>query len=105
MVWVGRDLKDHLVPAPLPERGHLPPDQVFGSSEPRFTGSMVRSVRRSGEEGFPSPGTISLLSGERINAALGFGQAELCRVCEQGGEEGSGSSLGPSLPISQVCQR
>ena len=27
MVWVGRDLKDHLVPTPLPGQGHPPLDQ------------------------------------------------------------------------------
>jgi len=27
MVWVGRDLKDHLIPIPLPWAGTLPPDQ------------------------------------------------------------------------------
>ena len=28
MVWVGKDLKDHLVPIPCPGQGHLPLDQV-----------------------------------------------------------------------------
>ena len=32
MVWVGRDLKDHLVPTPCHEQGHLPLDQVAQSS-------------------------------------------------------------------------
>jgi len=31
MVWVGRDLKDHLVPTPCPGQGHLPLDQVAQS--------------------------------------------------------------------------
>jgi len=31
MVWVGRDLKDHLVPPPLPWQGYLPLDQVVQS--------------------------------------------------------------------------
>jgi len=29
MVWVGRDLTDHLVPTSCQEQGHLPPAQVF----------------------------------------------------------------------------
>jgi len=32
MVRVGRDLKDHLVPTPCHEQGHLPLDQVAQSS-------------------------------------------------------------------------
>ena len=28
LVWVGRDLKDHLVPTPSHRQGHLPPDQA-----------------------------------------------------------------------------
>jgi len=32
MVWVGRDLTDHLVPTPCHEQGHLPPAQVAPSS-------------------------------------------------------------------------
>jgi len=32
MVTVGRDLKDHLVPNPCHEQGHLPLDQVAQSS-------------------------------------------------------------------------
>jgi len=31
MVWVGKDLKDHLVPNPLPRAGSLPPDQAAQS--------------------------------------------------------------------------
>jgi len=31
MVWVGRDLIDHLVPTPLHGEGHLPLDQVAQS--------------------------------------------------------------------------
>ena len=31
MVWVGRDLKDHLIPAPCHEQGHLPLHQVAQS--------------------------------------------------------------------------
>jgi len=31
MVWVGRDLKSHLVPIPCHEQGHLPPEQVAQS--------------------------------------------------------------------------
>jgi len=27
MVWIGRDLLDHLIPTPLPWAGTLPPDQ------------------------------------------------------------------------------
>ena len=30
-VWVGRDLKGHLIPAPCHRQGHLPPDQVAQS--------------------------------------------------------------------------
>jgi len=32
MVWVGRELKDHLVPNPCRKQGHLPLDQVAQSS-------------------------------------------------------------------------
>jgi len=32
MVWVGMDLKDHLVPSPCHEQGHLPLDRVAQSS-------------------------------------------------------------------------
>jgi len=32
MVWVGRNFKDHLVPSPCHEQGHLPLDQVAQSS-------------------------------------------------------------------------
>jgi len=31
MVWVGRDLKDQLIPTPCHGQGHLPPDQVAPS--------------------------------------------------------------------------
>jgi len=32
MVWVGRDLEDHLVPTPCHEQGHLPPAHAAQSS-------------------------------------------------------------------------
>ncbi|EOA93912.1 hypothetical protein Anapl_14400, partial [Anas platyrhynchos] len=31
LVWVGRDLKDHPVPAPCHGQGHLPPAQAAQS--------------------------------------------------------------------------
>ena len=53
MVWVGRDLKDHLVPTPCHGQGHLPPDQVAQSpSKPgleHFQGGDIHSF--SGQPG------------------------------------------------------
>jgi len=43
MVWVGKDLKDHPVPTPLPWQGHLPLDQVAQSPvQPRW--SILRNT-------------------------------------------------------------
>jgi len=41
MVLPGRDLKDHLVPTPLPWLGHLPLDQVAQS--PIQAGLVLRN--------------------------------------------------------------
>jgi len=47
MVWVGSDLKDHLVQPPCLEQGHLPLDQVAqGSIQPgleHFQGGGIHS--------------------------------------------------------------
>jgi len=55
MVWVGRDLTDHLLQTPCHEQGHLPPDQ--GAQSPIQPG--LEHCQGGGSHSFsgqPGPG-------------------------------------------------
>jgi len=62
MGWVGRDLADHLVPAPCHGQGHLPPDQGAQSPIPfvllLFVGpyrEAMEEIKISNLDEFPDP--------------------------------------------------
>jgi len=55
MVWVGRDLSDHLVPTPCYRQGHLPLDSL-----PKAPSSLALNASREGAS------TASLISNNEV---------------------------------------
>ena len=94
MVWVGRDLTDHLVPTPCHEQGHLPPAQGAQSSI------------QPGLEHFPSPappkpGSLTLCTRRwafRLSAAAGAALPCGTRRGAHASRRPGSSSPGQQLP-------